>query len=95
LARAAAAGNNGYIYSSEIARGLDVVELASGPRRRQTLVQLANGLKGDVNGAGDAAKVRTLEAAVRALKGNQARAPPVADLFATRGLKHALGEDMP
>ncbi|MFI5214260.1 MAG: LVIVD repeat-containing protein [Gemmatimonadales bacterium] len=49
---------------------LQSAEQATGRRRQQTLVQLANRLDGDVNGAGDAAKVRTLAVAVRALTGD-------------------------
>ncbi len=49
---------------------LQSAERLSGARRRTALRQLATRLEGDVTGAGDAAKVRTLAAAVRALAGS-------------------------
>jgi hypothetical protein len=52
-----------------VRQALSGAEQASGAQRRDALTQLATQLDGDAGGAGDAAKVRTLAGAVRALGG--------------------------
>ena len=52
-----------------IREALASAEKASGTERQDALTQLATQLEGDADGAGDAAKVRTLAGAVKALAG--------------------------
>jgi hypothetical protein len=54
---------------SAVRQALATAETASGGQRRDALTQLATQLDTDATGAGDAAKVRALAAAVRALAG--------------------------
>jgi hypothetical protein len=58
-----------------VREALTGAEQASGTKRREALIQLAAQLDGDADGAGDAAKVRTLAGAVRELAA--ASPPPV------------------
>jgi hypothetical protein len=65
--------NNGIrpARSAAIARDLDRAERLQGARRRAALAQLATQLERDAQGAGDAARVRALAAAVRKLANPQ------------------------